>query len=76
MIHILGFLNRELGMKLIIEARFELYGCYLAGNHYPLLGHNRDYAYGLTMFENDVIDLNKNNPILRTIKSIKLLMAK
>jgi penicillin amidase len=20
---------------------------------YPLLGHNRDYAYGLTMFEND-----------------------
>jgi penicillin amidase len=22
----------------------------------PLLGHNRDYAYGLTMFENDDID--------------------
>lgn len=35
---------------------FELYGCYLAGTPYPLLGHNRDYAYGLTMFENDDID--------------------
>jgi penicillin amidase len=34
-----------------------LYGCYLAGTPYPLLGHNRDYAYGLTMFENDDIDL-------------------
>jgi penicillin amidase len=33
---------------------FELYGCYL--NTIPLLGHNRDYAYGLTMFENDDID--------------------
>ncbi len=29
---------------------------YLAGTPYPLLGHNRDYAYGLTMFENDDID--------------------
>lgn len=36
---------------------FELYGCYLAGTPYPLLGHNRKYAYGLTMFENDDIDL-------------------
>jgi penicillin amidase len=28
------------------------------------LGHNRDYAYGLTMFENDDIDLyqEENNP--------------
>lgn len=34
----------------------ELYGFYLAGTPYPLLGHNRNYAYGLTMFENDDID--------------------
>lgn len=34
----------------------ELYGCYLAGTPFPLLAHNRDYAYGLTMFENDDID--------------------
>lgn len=36
--------------------KHELYGFYLAGTPYPLLGHNRQYAYGLTMFENDDID--------------------
>ncbi|PKB17242.1 penicillin acylase family protein [Flavobacterium sp. 5] len=43
---------------------FELYGCYLAGAPFPLLGHNRDYAYGLTMFENDDVDFyqEENNP--------------
>ncbi|WP_367756991.1 penicillin acylase family protein [Flavobacterium sp. WC2430] len=48
----------------IVTPEFELYGCYLAGTPYPLLGHNRDYAYGLTMFENDDIDLyqEENNP--------------
>jgi penicillin amidase len=32
--------------------------------HLPLLGHNRDYAYGLTMFENDDIDFyqEENSP--------------
>lgn len=40
----------------LITPKFELYGCYLAGTPYPLLGHNRNYAYGLTMFENDDID--------------------
>ena len=40
----------------LITPEFELYGCYLAGTPYPLLAHNRDYAYGLTMFENDDID--------------------
>ncbi|MBU2062445.1 MAG: penicillin acylase family protein [Bacteroidetes bacterium] len=48
---------------------FELYGCYLAGTPFPLLAHNRDYAFGLTMFENDDIDLyqetnNKGNDAL------------
>ena len=48
----------------LVTPDFELYGCYLAGTPFPLLGHNRDYAYGLTMFENDDIDLyqEKNNP--------------
>ncbi|SHN49208.1 penicillin amidase [Flavobacterium fryxellicola] len=48
----------------IVTPDFELYGCYLAGTPYPLLGHNREYAYGLTMFENDDIDLyqEENNP--------------
>lgn len=42
----------------------EMYGYYIAGIPYPLLGHNRNYAYGLTMFENDDIDFYKeeNNP--------------
>jgi penicillin amidase len=49
----------------IVTPDMELYGCYLAGTPYPLLGHNREYAYGLTMFENDDIDLyqEENNPL-------------
>jgi penicillin amidase len=48
----------------IITPDFELYGCYLAGTPFPLLGHNREYAYGLTMFENDDVDFyqEENNP--------------
>ncbi len=34
---------------------FESYGYYLGGVPFPLLSHNHDYAYGLTMFENDDI---------------------
>ena len=40
----------------LITPTHELYGCYLAGTPFPLLAHNRDYAYGLTMFMNDDID--------------------
>ena len=42
----------------------EIYGFYLALTPYPLLGHNHNIAYGLTMFENDDIDLyiEENNP--------------
>lgn len=48
----------------IATPNYEIYGYYLAGTPFPLLGHNRDYAYGLTMFENDDIDLfqEENNP--------------
>lgn len=46
---------------------YEMYGYYIAGTPFPLLGHNRHYAYGLTMFENDDLDFfqeedNPNNP--------------
>ena len=40
----------------IITPEYEKYGYYLAGVPYPLLGHDRRMAYGLTMFENDDID--------------------
>lgn len=35
---------------------YESYGFYLGLTPFPLLAHNRDYAYGITMFENDDID--------------------
>ncbi len=43
---------------------YEMYGFYLALTPYPLLGHNHHHAYGLTMFENDDIDLfeEENEP--------------
>jgi len=43
---------------------FELYGYNIALTPFALLGHNRDYAYGLTMFENDDLDFyfEENNP--------------
>jgi penicillin amidase len=41
----------------IVTPEYEMYGYYLAGTPFPLLGHNRQYAYGITMFENDDIDL-------------------
>lgn len=39
----------------ITTPNFESYGYYLGGVPFPLLSHNRNYAYGLTMFENDDI---------------------
>ncbi len=43
---------------------YEMYGFHLALTPFPLLGHNRKYAYGLTMFENDDVDFyyEQNNP--------------
>ncbi|MCH3881873.1 MULTISPECIES: penicillin acylase family protein [Tenacibaculum] len=42
---------------------YEMYGFNLALTPFPLLGHNKNYAYGLTMFENDDVDFyyEKNN---------------
>lgn len=43
---------------------YEKYGYHLAGIPFPLLGHDRNLAYGLTMFENDDIDFyyEETNP--------------
>jgi penicillin amidase len=43
---------------------YEMYGFNLALTPFPLLGHNRAYAYGLTMLANDDIDfyIEENNP--------------
>ncbi|MGB0777095.1 MAG: penicillin acylase family protein [Flavobacteriaceae bacterium] len=38
---------------------YEMYGFHLGLIPFPLLGHNRDYAYGLTMFQNDDMDFYK-----------------
>ncbi len=48
----------------IVVPDYEIYGYYLAGTPFPLLGHNHNYAYGLTMFENDDVDLfqEEENP--------------
>ncbi len=43
---------------------YEMYGYHLAGVPFPTLGHNRDIAYGMTMFENDDVDFyyEEGNP--------------
>ncbi|MCF6348275.1 MAG: penicillin acylase family protein [Flavobacteriaceae bacterium] len=48
----------------IITPNYEMYGYNLALTPFPLLAHNRKYAYGLTMFANDDIDFyfEENNP--------------
>ena len=43
---------------------YESYGYYLGGVPFPMLSHNRDYTYGITMFLNDDIDFyqEENHP--------------
>jgi len=48
----------------IVTPDFEIYGFNLALTPFPLLGHNRNYAYGLTMFENDDIDFYEESDSL------------
>ncbi|WP_276391937.1 penicillin acylase family protein [Eudoraea chungangensis] len=40
----------------ISSPSYEKYGYYIAGIPFPLMGHNRQMALGLTMFENDDVD--------------------
>lgn len=43
---------------------YEKYGYHMAGIPFPLLGHDRNLAYGITMFENDDVDFyyEETNP--------------
>lgn len=40
----------------VITPTYEKYGYHLAGVPFPILGHDRNLAYGMTMFENDDVD--------------------
>ena len=40
----------------VVTPTYEKYGYHLAGVPFPLLGHDRKMAYGMTMFENDDVD--------------------
>ncbi len=40
----------------VVTPNYEMYGFHLALTPFPLLAHNRDYAYGMTMLENDDLD--------------------
>jgi penicillin amidase len=48
----------------VVTPTYEKYGYHLAGIPFPLLGHDRNLAYGMTMFENDDIDFyaEENHP--------------
>lgn len=56
----------------VITPTYEKYGYHIAGVPFPLLGHNRNLAYGMTMFENDDVDFyfeeqnSKNNKQYKT----------
>lgn len=57
----------------IVTPDYEMYGYYLAGTPFPLLGHNRNYAYGLTMFENDDLDLFQEEQNLNNANQYKTI---
>ncbi len=40
----------------VVTPNYEKYGYHLAGVPFPLLAHDRNLAYGMTMFENDDVD--------------------
>ncbi len=40
----------------LVTPTYEKYGYHLAGIPFPILGHDRKVAYGITMFENDDLD--------------------
>ena len=64
----IGFAQPSVWYEAHVNApNYEKYGYHLAGVPFPLLGHDRKLAYGLTMFENDDIDFyyeeeNPNDP--------------
>lgn len=46
----------------VITPTYEKYGYHMAGIPFPILGHNRQLAYGMTMFENDDVDFYFEEP--------------
>ncbi|WP_422079979.1 penicillin acylase family protein [Ulvibacterium sp.] len=40
----------------VVTPAYEKYGYHMAGIPFPILGHDRNLAYGMTMFENDDVD--------------------
>lgn len=50
---------------------YEMYGYHIAGVPFPLLGHNRKYAYGLTMLENDDLDFYQEENHKEDLKKYK-----
>ena len=45
----------------VVTPTYEMYGFHLALTPFPLLAHNRDYAYGMTMLENDDLDFYRES---------------
>ena len=61
----IGFAQPSVWYEAHIETpEYSKYGYHIAGIPFPLLGHNRKLAYGLTMFENDDVDFyyEQSNP--------------
>ena len=61
----IGFSQPSVWYEAHVNApNYEKYGYHIAGVPFPLLGHDRNLAYGLTMFENDDVDFyyEENHP--------------
>tara|TARA_R110000765_G_scaffold140227_1_gene240691 strand:+ start:723 stop:3122 length:2400 start_codon:yes stop_codon:yes gene_type:complete len=61
----IGFAQPSVWFEAHIETpNYSKYGYHIAGIPFPMLGHNRKLAYGVTMFENDDVDFyyEQNNP--------------
>ena len=62
----IGFAQPQVWYQAHIKTpTYENYGFYLGLFPFPLLAHNRDYAFGLTMFENDDMDFYTINQNLK-----------
>lgn len=61
----IGFAQPSVWYEAHLETpNYSKYGYHIAGIPFPVLGHNREIAYGMTMFENDDVDFyyEENNP--------------
>lgn len=61
----IGFAQPSVWYEAHIETpTYSKYGYHMAGIPFPVLGHDRNLAYGMTMFENDDVDFyfEENNP--------------